>query len=108
MGLLFDQSKLGRAASGDVLKIAQSALSLKDTIHAKLRRGGVEVAAHMPVARVFLATDVHQHEILLGLFDSKGQEQRFSLPLEIAKPLAERLPAKVAEIEAAIPTRTRQ
>lgn len=92
----------------DVLKLAQSSRNLQAAILAKLSPTGLSGAVHMPVARVSLTTDVHVHEILLGMFDSDGSEQRFSLPLEVAKPLAELLPVKVVEIEAAIPTRTKQ
>jgi len=92
----------------DVLTLAQSAQRLKDHILAQQSRSGVSMGVHMPVAQVSLNTDIHVHEILLGLIDGNGAEQRFALPLEVAKPLAERLPVRIAEIEAVIPTRTRQ
>jgi hypothetical protein len=92
----------------DILKLAQSSRSLQGSILAKLNRTGVSAGVYMPVARVSLGTDIHVHEILLSMVDSNGAEQRFCLSLEVAKPLAERLPARVAQLEAAIPSQAKQ
>ena len=54
-----------------------------------------------PVEKVWLNVEPQTHEILLEITDTYGNESGFALPLVTAKALAERLPVRIAEAEAA-------
>ena len=97
-------------AENDVLTLAQSAQRLKDHILERRTPKGSGVATGIltAVSRVALNVDIHQTEVLLTLFDRHGAQAAFSLPLAVAKPLSERLPVRVLEIEAAATKRTKQ
>src|SRR5437763_204298 len=95
-------------SGSDVLQLAQSAQRLTDQIVARHNRpeAGVSFSVATPIARVRLNVDLHASEILLGMIDGQGAETTFCLGLDVAKPLAERLPVRIAEIEQ--PEQTRQ
>lgn len=69
---------------------------------------GVTLTMSLPITNVRLNTDLHQSEILLTIFDRFGGEADYSLALNLARPLAEGLVARVAEIETASKTTTKQ
>jgi hypothetical protein len=91
-----------------VPSLAQSSLRLRANILAKYSRGETDAVATSFVSRVGLGTDVHKSQVFLTLYDTQDVPTVFAVPLEVAKPLSERLPVKVAEIEAAIPNITKQ
>jgi imidazole glycerol phosphate synthase subunit HisF len=92
----------------DILTLAQSAQKLRDHILARRSRSGAIAHAMTPVAQIELGVDLHATEILLTMIDRNGARLGFSLPHEVARPLADRLPIRVGEIEAAAKTRTKQ
>lgn len=61
-----------------------------------------------PVERVGLNVEPQTDEILLEMHDTLGNQSGYSLPIEVAKPLAERLPVRIAEAEAASKNRRKQ
>ena len=83
----------------NVLTLAQSAQLLWGRILSKRPRIGAPRVFQTPVVQVRLDTDAHVTEIHLTMISQNGAEATFSLPLNVAKPLAERLPARIAEIE---------
>ena len=85
-----------------VLSLAQSALAIR----ASFARHTRETSRQSPL-RMFHDLDLHKTQVLLT-HDNNDVPTTFALPIVIAKPLAEKLPAHVAAIEAAIPNRTRQ
>lgn len=91
-----------------VLQLAQSSLQMKVRILGEKSRPGVSAVVVTHIARVGLNTDLEKTEIHMTLYQNDETGLVFSLPLEVAKPLSERLPVRVAEIEAAIPSRTLQ
>lgn len=64
--------------------------------------------AFFPVTRVGLNVEPTTHEILLEMHDTYGNESGFALPIEVAKPLAERLPVRLKEAEAAAKAQKKQ
>src|SRR3954447_4004925 len=95
-------------SASDVARLARLAHKIQAQILARQRRTGVDLQVHGIVSQVRLNTDLHQTEILLGMLDQHGAEARYALPLEAAKELATRLPARIAEIETTASTRTKQ
>ena len=92
----------------DVLALARVALHLEARILERRSRPGVEAIAAMNVTSAGLATDLHKTAVHLSLFNELDIKVSFSLPLEVAKGLSEKLPQFVANIEASIPSRTTQ
>jgi hypothetical protein len=92
----------------DILLLAQSLPALRDRILSQRSRPEAGVIVTTPVALVELANDPHQTEIWLTMIDGRGARIAFSLSLEVARALAERLPVRIARIEAAATARTRQ
>jgi hypothetical protein len=86
-------------SADNVLTLAQSAQLLQGHILSKRSRIGAPAVFQTSVAQVRLNTDAHVTEIHLTMIAQNGAEATFSLPLNVAKPLAERLPARIAEIE---------
>ena len=91
-----------------VLTLAQSSLLLRGRILAKHSREEVEAVVTTPVSRAGLKTDIHTSEVFLTLYDGQDTPMRFALSLDVVKPLSERLPVYVAEIEEAIRNKTVQ
>jgi hypothetical protein len=91
-----------------VLQLAQSSLQMQVSILGRKSRPGVDAVVVTHVAQVGLNTDLALSAVHLTLYQNNGAGLVFSLPLEVAKPLSERLPAHVANLEAAIPTHTKQ
>lgn len=94
--------------SDDVLRLGHNAQSLSGRILAQQSRPGMNAVVMTPVAQVELNTDLHKSAIHLTMFDQYGTGIGFSLVPEVARPLADRLPVRVAEIEAALKKATRQ
>ena len=95
----------------DILTLSQSIPSLRDHILSGQSPGdgtAISFVAVTEVAQIGLNTDVHRSEIHLTMIDRHGAHVGFALSPEIARYLAQRLPARVAEIEAAASTRVRQ
>jgi len=82
------------------MTLAQSAQRLTQHIVEQRSRpeAGFSFSVATPVARIRLNTDLHKSEILLGMIDGHGAEVTFALSPEVASPLAERLPIRLAEI----------
>jgi hypothetical protein len=95
-------------SDADILTLAQSAPLLRDHVLSKHSRGGVNARSSTPVAQAVLNTDLHRTEILLEMIDQYGTRVGFVLPLDVARPLSERLPHRVAEIEQAVANRKTQ
>ena len=91
-----------------VLSLAQSALRLRADILARCSRGEANAVATSFVSRAMLSKNLHGSQVFLTLFDNHDVPTTFSLPLEVAKPVAEHLPGLVAEMETAIPSQTKQ
>lgn len=91
----------------NVLMLAQSAQRLKIRLLVKQSRPGVDAVVLTPVARIGLNTDVHKTMIHLTMIDQQGEEMGFLLPMEVARPLAEGLPVRLAEIDCTTKTLTR-
>ncbi len=89
-----------KLSQADVLKLARSAQRLEAHILEGQSRpeAGITVSNVTPVARVRLGVDLHKAEILLGMIDGNGAEASFCLAPEVAQPLADRLPVRLAEI----------
>jgi hypothetical protein len=85
----------------DIMMLAQSAQRWTQHILEQRSKpeAGLSALASTPVAQIRLNTDVHGSEILLSLIDGNGAEVTFALAPEVARPLAERLPIRLAEIE---------
>ena len=93
----------------DILTLAQSAQRLSDHVAAKHSRGEEARAVPMSLtAQVELNNDLHQTEVHLRLIAASGASVWFALPLDVAKLLAEKLPLRVAELEQAKASRTKQ
>lgn len=60
------------------------------------------------VAELILNTDLHKTEIVLRMIDPQGNERGYCLSQGTARQLAESLPHRLAEIEAATSTQTKQ
>jgi hypothetical protein len=88
----------------NIITLAQSAQRIRDAILARQSSSEATAVALTPVVQVALNTDLHRSEIHLMMIAPSGAQIGFLLPLEVAKPLAERLPVRIAEIEAARPT----
>jgi hypothetical protein len=90
----------------DVLKLAQSARRLRDHILARRSPRGDTVSPEVvtPVTRVRLAIDALATHVLLWMIDPADVEICFALPLNVARALADRLPERVAQVEAAART----
>jgi hypothetical protein len=89
----------------NVIMLAQSARLIVDQLLAQRSRPGADPVLLMPVVQVGLNTDLHKSAIHLTMIDHRGNEIGFLLPPEVARPLAERLPVRLAEIEKAKPTK---
>jgi hypothetical protein len=93
----------------NVITLAQAAPLLRDQFLSELSRSGVIAVPAMAVSQISLNTDIHVTEIHLTMFDQNGEPTAaFRLPLHVAKPLAEHLPARIAEIENQERKRTKQ
>jgi hypothetical protein len=92
-------------SDAEVLTIVQSSPLWRDRILSKLSRTGVEARSTTIVAQVELNTDIFREAIHLRMIGENGASMGFELPLEVARPLADRLPIRVAEIEAEKPTK---
>lgn len=90
-------------SSDDVLALSQSALQLTDHILRSMAPQGKSAVPRLTadVRATILNTDLHKSQIVLTMELSDGLQVSFALPFSVAKPLAERLPARVAEIEIA-------
>jgi hypothetical protein len=86
-------------SAANILTLAQSAQQLKDQLLPKLSRPGADAVLMTPVVRVGLNVDLHKTAIHLMMIDPNGAQMAFSLPPELGRSLAERLPARLAEIE---------
>jgi hypothetical protein len=97
-------------SNDDIITLAQSIPSLRDRILAghNLTRGAISAVVMTEVTQVVLNTDLHRSEIHLTMIDRHGAQVGFALPLKIARPLVDRLPVRVAQIEAAAKSRIRQ
>lgn len=84
------------------MRLAQSSLKIASHIRSKYSREGAEAAIVTIVSRVGLGLNAHTTEVQISLYDQNDSPIDYSLPLEVAKPLADRLPAYIAEIEAAL------
>jgi hypothetical protein len=97
-------------SADDILTLAQSIPSLRDRVLARRSPAGGSVSAVVmtDVAQIALNTDLHRSEVHLTMIDRHGAQAGYALPPKVARLLADRLPLRVAEIEAAAKTRTRQ
>jgi hypothetical protein len=112
-GFLLTQSETGTSmtiSENDILALAQSLPALRDLALARRSPRGDFVSAVVmtPVTRIGLNTDIHKTEIQLLMFDRHGARVGFALAPDVARPLAERLPVRLAEIDAASKNRVRQ
>lgn len=92
-------------SAANVITLAQSAQRLRDRLLPKLSRPGADAISVTPVVQVGLNTDLHKTAIHLTMIDQNGAQMTFSLPPQVARPLADRLPVRIAEIEAEKPTK---
>jgi hypothetical protein len=94
----------------DILTLSQAIPSLRGHVLAGQSPGGgaISAVAMTEVVQLELNHDVHKSEIHLTMIDRHGARVGFALPPAVARPLADRLPARVDLIEAAATTRTRQ
>lgn len=92
-------------STANVLTLAQSAQRLRDQLLPRLSRPGPDAISTTPVVQVGLNTDLHKTAIHLTMIDPNGAQMSFSLPLQVARQLAERLPGRVREIEEEKPTK---
>jgi hypothetical protein len=88
-------------SEADILQITQAAQRLSDKTAARFRQAGLANVTSRPLVQVQLNTDVLKTKLILWLIDQNGTEERFSLPLELARGLMARLPRHVADLEAA-------
>jgi hypothetical protein len=112
-GFLLTQSDTGVSiaiSNDDILSLAQSLPALRDRVLARHSPIGdsVSAVAMTPVTQIALNTDVHKTEIHLTMYDRHGARLGFALGSEVARPLAERLPVRLAEIATASKNRVRQ
>jgi hypothetical protein len=91
----------------DVLTLAQSAPLLRNRILSKRTPGGGSVSAVFvtPVVQIHLTVDVLEENILLTMIDRSGAQTAFSLPDDIARHIAERIPEHLARVRAKKPTK---
>jgi hypothetical protein len=89
----------------DVISLAQSAQLMMDRIVARRSRPGADARPMTPIVQIVLNTDLHKTAIHLLMIASNGMKVGFELPPEVARPLAERLPVRLAEIEQSRPTK---
>jgi hypothetical protein len=89
----------------DIMVLGQSAQRFRDVVLARQSRAGAIAVVLTPVAKVALDLDVHKTEIHMAMIDPNGTALWFLLPSDIARQLVERLPVRLAEIEAARPTK---
>jgi hypothetical protein len=92
-------------SDSDVLKLAQSARTLRHHVLAKRSREGAEAVALTPVAQIELNTDLHDSEIHLAMIDGHGAKEGFLLTLDLAQSLLHRLPTFVARLTGAKPVK---
>lgn len=93
----------------EILLLAQSSQLMRDHVLAKHSRGStVSARSVTPVAAIVLNTDLHKTEIHLEITSQHGTKLGLSIPLDVARPLADRLPHRVAEIERSLATRQKQ
>jgi hypothetical protein len=64
--------------------------TLQKVITARNVRGGSPIIA-VPVEHVRVSADMHATDLLLTMIDKFGNETGFAVPLDIARPVAERL-----------------
>jgi hypothetical protein len=83
----------------NIITMARSAQRLNAAILARRSSPEVSVVVLTPVARVRLNADLEHSEVHLMMFDQNGAEAGFLLPLAVAEALAERLPARVTEVQ---------
>ena len=94
-------------SEGDIMKLTQSALRLKQEILSKRSRpeAGIGAVVATPVIQFRSTLDVHKSELLLTMIDPKKMEMTFVLGLEILRALTVHLKKRLADIERANPTR---
>jgi hypothetical protein len=83
-----------------VLVLAQSAPLFRERVllRRKPKAEGVEPVLVTQVVRVGLNEDMLRENILLTMIDNAGASMTFALPPEIVTLLAQRLPARLAEM----------
>lgn len=93
----------------EALTLAHSALRLSDHILQHMASIGGSVSPRLTgrVVSTTLNTDIHKTGIVLVMELDDGLEIGFELPFDVAKPLAERLPVRFSELEAAKSSRSK-
>jgi hypothetical protein len=91
----------------DVLTLAQSTQRLRDHILAQHSPAGgtISMVAVTPVVQTGLNVDVLSGDVFLTMVSSSGAQATFSFPQDIARNLADRISARLAQMRAARPTR---
>lgn len=90
-------------SAANIITLAQSAQRLRDQLLPKLSRPGADAISVTPVVQIGLNTDLHKTAIHLTMIDPNGAQMIFLVPPHVAKLLADRLPVRIAEIEAEKP-----
>jgi hypothetical protein len=89
----------------DLLDLVQRFRLIEDRLLQSLRRteGSAVPLTRTRVQQVVLNTDLLTGEIVLRMVGESGIEVAFLLPDEVAEPLAERLPVRLAQAKAKRP-----